>query len=131
MDGFSKTMVVAVAAVMVLAVAIPIIYVAEQDGSRQVTYHSQREVSTVEGDSVSDCHFERDGFVFIGWNTERDGSGTGYLPGDSLEGARGVWDLYAQWVRWHLHHLHRPHLQSHLPNKRRSAKQKHCHCLVH
>ena len=29
MDGFSKTMVVAVAAVMVLAVAIPIIYVAE------------------------------------------------------------------------------------------------------
>lgn len=98
MDGFSKTMAVAVAAVMVLAVAIPIIYVAEQDGSRQVTYHSLREASTVEGDSVIDCRFERDGFVFIGWNTERDGSGTDYLPGDSLEGARGVWDLYAQWA---------------------------------
>lgn len=39
----------------------------------------------------------RDGFAFVEWNTEPNGAGTGYDPGDTLTmGAAGV-TLYAIW----------------------------------
>lgn len=43
--------------------------------------------------------FTREGFNFIGWNTESDGSGTAYIDGQALlfEEYRNVFYLYAQW----------------------------------
>lgn len=43
--------------------------------------------------------FVRDGFKFVGWNTQRDGSGTSYSDGQSIffEEYRNVFYLYAQW----------------------------------
>ena len=43
--------------------------------------------------------FVRDGFKFVGWNTQRDGSGTAYIDGQALlfEEYRNVFYLYAQW----------------------------------
>ncbi len=37
-----------------------------------------------------------DGYVFVGWNTERGGTGTPYAPGDDFT-YTGVTTLYAQW----------------------------------
>ena len=40
--------------------------------------------------------FKRGGYVFVGWNTEKDGSGTSYAPGDEITITEDI-DLYAQW----------------------------------
>lgn len=37
-----------------------------------------------------------DGYMFIGWNTAADGSGTGYAPGDTITLTENM-TLYAQW----------------------------------
>lgn len=45
--------------------------------------------------------FTRDGYVFSGWNTEADGSGTAYVDGQlvkDLANAADTITLYAQWV---------------------------------
>lgn len=39
---------------------------------------------------------KQDGYVFTGWNTERDGSGTDYDPEDVFT-VTGTMDLFAQW----------------------------------
>jgi hypothetical protein len=39
----------------------------------------------------------RTGNRFLGWNTEADGSGTSYLPGDQIEVRTTNITLYAQW----------------------------------
>ena len=44
------------------------------------------------GDDLS-----RNGYVFAGWNTAADGSGTGYTPGDTFTFAENT-TLYAQWT---------------------------------
>ena len=41
--------------------------------------------------------FTRTGYVFTGWNTEPDGSGTAYAPGSTIELNASVTTLYAQW----------------------------------
>ncbi len=41
--------------------------------------------------------FMRDEFVFAGWNTARDGSGTSFAAGDSLTVTKNGTVLYAQW----------------------------------
>ena len=49
------------------------------------------------GDTVqikSADELKRDGFTFVEWNTEPDGTGAGYQPGDNLE-IQGDTDLYA------------------------------------
>nr|WP_283102164.1 InlB B-repeat-containing protein [Olsenella intestinalis] len=46
---------------------------------------------------VRSCSFARDNFRFVGWNTEADGSGDSYQPGDKLKLAIGGNLLYAQW----------------------------------
>lgn len=42
---------------------------------------------------------ERDGYVFVSWNTEEDGSGTRYLPGDVFDLTKSEHHLYAQWQK--------------------------------
>ena len=39
----------------------------------------------------------RDGYTFVGWNTQADGSGISLKAGDEYDGSDG-WTLYAQWV---------------------------------
>ena len=43
----------------------------------------------------------RDGYIFIGWNTEKDGSGTAYSGGAYLPMTDNVY-LYAQWAKENL-----------------------------
>ena len=71
-----------------------------------VTYHANADDATGSVDSqtasyggsvtVSANGFTRAGYEFTGWNTASDGSGTAYVPGDSLVVTSDV-DLYAQW----------------------------------
>ena len=43
--------------------------------------------------------FERDGYIFVGWNTEADGTGDSYDPDDTFKmPGRDVY-LYAQWQK--------------------------------
>ena len=43
--------------------------------------------------------FSRNGYTFIGWNTEPDGSGTAYAPDETIVLTELVTTLYAQWER--------------------------------
>ena len=45
---------------------------------------------------LNDCAFTREDYVFTGWNTEADGSGTHYANGQAIA-ATGNMTLYAQW----------------------------------
>lgn len=47
--------------------------------------------------SDTDTGISRSGFNFNGWNTEADGSGTSYQPGDNINITGNV-RLYAQWT---------------------------------
>jgi uncharacterized repeat protein (TIGR02543 family) len=40
----------------------------------------------------------RTGYTFTGWNTQADGSGTTYAPGDTLTMETAPVTLYAQWT---------------------------------
>ena len=46
---------------------------------------------------LSDIIPVREGYLFTGWNTRPDGSGTAYQPGASFGPATADADLYAQW----------------------------------
>lgn len=45
---------------------------------------------------LPECGFARPGFNFVEWNTEADGTGTGYQPGDTFAVTENV-TLYAIW----------------------------------
>ena len=47
---------------------------------------------------VSKNGYVRDGHSFVGWNTQRDGSGTHHVPGSSITVTDHI-HLYAQWTR--------------------------------
>ena len=47
---------------------------------------------------VSENGYVRDGHSFVGWNTQRDGSGTHHVPGSSIT-VTDHFHLYAQWTR--------------------------------
>ena len=47
---------------------------------------------------LPDSAFIKDGYVFVGWNTEADGSGIWY-PASGKIGKLGILDLYAQWEK--------------------------------
>ena len=47
---------------------------------------------------VSENSYVRDGHSFVGWNTQRDGSGTHHVPGSSITVTDHI-HLYAQWTR--------------------------------
>ena len=42
---------------------------------------------------------EREGYLFVCWNTEKDGSGEDYAPGDTFRMERYTDHLYAQWEK--------------------------------
>lgn len=48
--------------------------------------------------TVADCEFVSEGFQFVGWNTERNGSGVEYLPGEVVSFNKST-VLYAQWKK--------------------------------
>lgn len=59
---------------------------------------STRNVTVKEYDDVGRLP-ERDGYVFVSWNTEPDGSGTRYMPGDTFRIDGSSDNLYAQWQK--------------------------------
>ena len=68
-------------------------------GTGEVTdsseYLAGASATVLAGDALSKENYE-----FAGWNTEADGTGTDYAPGDSLV-VEGDTTLYAQWNRTH------------------------------
>ena len=44
-------------------------------------------------------HFTLTGYGFVGWNTQPDGSGTAYAPGDNIPLTDPTTTLYAQWQK--------------------------------
>lgn len=42
--------------------------------------------------------FERDGYIFMSWNSAADGSGTSYSPGDVVTFTNSSITLYADWI---------------------------------
>lgn len=50
--------------------------------------------------TIQECPFEREGFQFHHWNTERDGTGTNYMPGQLASFTQST-ILYAQWLVLH------------------------------
>ena len=76
-----------------------------EQGARSITYNS----NYTNGGSYTDKHgygdsitikensFIRDGYIFAGWNTEKDGKGNIYKVGDSYSITDEV-TLYAQWT---------------------------------
>ena len=70
-----------------------------------VTYHANVtgvediEVEYNEGDDVTVAAntFTNPGYAFTEWNTEADGSGDSYAPGDIIQDIDDDIDLYAQW----------------------------------
>ncbi|MFR9310295.1 GH25 family lysozyme [Hydrogeniiclostridium mannosilyticum] len=44
-------------------------------------------------------NMNREGYVFIGWNTKPDGSGAFYAPGSNIQGMKTSLTLYAQWKK--------------------------------
>ena len=64
--------------------------------------YSQRRDPYEKGDKVTvkdNEWFERDGYVFVCWNTEKDGSGTRYYPDDTFTMPDKDVYLYAQWQK--------------------------------
>ena len=47
---------------------------------------------------ISSCDFEREGYEFIGWNTEADGTGESYNAGDKISVTADL-PLFAQWKK--------------------------------
>ncbi len=91
-------------------------------GSMESSFHMYNNADMFEGKAVtpqktlSNCTFDRtaEGYVFAGWNTERDGTGTWYADGEEIynlsiknfnvtsenyELDKGIVYLYAQWKR--------------------------------
>ena len=55
----------------------------------------------IEGETVTipDLNFTRDGYRLIAWNTEADGNGSDFFPGDSLSIGTTDITLYARWEK--------------------------------
>lgn len=70
----------------------------------EVTYDANGGVGTMPKDTfyygkskaLLNCAFGKDGFAFVGWNTQRDGSGAMYYNADPMIVNKDV-TLYAQW----------------------------------
>ena len=52
-----------------------------------------------ESETVAENGFVRSGYTFIGWNTQADGKGTAYKPGDIFTLTDKDTVLYAQWSK--------------------------------
>lgn len=99
----NRTLVIAtvfVIAVASIAAAMVLIQSEESDTGGIVYSDGQpfSESVTLPDGTVEQCQFTRDMFTFTGWNTKADGSGSTYMPGDSLDLTSGSLALYAQWA---------------------------------
>ncbi|MCR5158755.1 MAG: InlB B-repeat-containing protein, partial [Prevotella sp.] len=74
---------------------------------KHVTFDSNGGSGSMEQQSIENsgaltaCTMTRDGYVFAGWNTEADGTGTFYADGATLTATaedKGPVKLYAQWL---------------------------------
>lgn len=55
---------------------------------------------TAEGKvTVAENRFKRNNYTFTGWNTQADGKGTAYKPGDTFTLTGNDTVLYAQWSK--------------------------------
>ena len=63
------------------------------------TFYQSDDSSRMEVRDYGDMSFlpDREGYRFTGWNTEADGSGEDYAPGDTFRLTRSTDHLYAQW----------------------------------
>ena len=98
MDRATK---VAAVVIVILVAAGAAIYIMNEHPGSDIVYHDTLDALESygsEGDVVSECTFDEPGFTFVGWNTSSDGSGTTYMPGDTI-GSEGKVHLYAQWVK--------------------------------
>ncbi len=59
------------------------------------TEYKEGETVTVLGNTGG---LKKSGYVFVGWNTEADGSGTEYIEGDTFTMGEEDITLYAHWV---------------------------------
>ena len=89
------------------------LYPVWQEKTAKITYDdnfsNKTNVETLSSGDISTIavnKFTRDDYVFIGWNTEKDGSGTSYAEGQSLGHYPNINSteneditLYAQWVK--------------------------------
>lgn len=95
----------AIAVVFVIAVtaiaAAMVLTQSEESDTGSIVYNDGRPFGdsvTLPDGTVEQCQFTRDMFAFTGWNTNADGSGATYMPGDSLDLTSGSLTLYAQWA---------------------------------
>ena len=76
----------------------------QEDGSVSITYNANggtgkmaaEQVSVLKNPTVKKCVFSYTGMMFIGWNTESDGSGVFFEEGETIT-AKTDLTLYAQW----------------------------------
>lgn len=66
---------------------------ADSGMTADATAYAPGETATVKANG-----YTRDGHSFVGWNTQRDGSGTHHVPGSSITVTDHI-HLYAQWTR--------------------------------
>ena len=57
-------------------------------------YEAKDEIVILSGEDM-----ERSGYIFVGWNTEEDGSGQMYFAGEKVSGLEEDLELYAQWEK--------------------------------
>ncbi|MGI6468397.1 MAG: S-layer homology domain-containing protein [Syntrophomonadaceae bacterium] len=83
-------------------------YVKDSEPHFNVYYHANYEGGSapsdpntyLEGDWVVVAgEINREGFAFVSWNTEADGSGIHYMPGQEFEMPAEDVNLYAQWAQ--------------------------------
>ncbi len=82
----------------------------EEEKSYRLTYHSNWDQEEKEADGETPCHagtavhvngcsFDREGYIFAGWNSRKDGGGDSYSPDSLFTMPQADADLYAQWSR--------------------------------
>jgi uncharacterized repeat protein (TIGR02543 family) len=96
-DSFTVSNSVALYAQWMPASAFTIIYDANAPDSELTGALSQQQIVTAGAEITVAGGFSRNRYRFDCWNTQADGTGTSYDPGDSLP-VNGSVTLYAQWT---------------------------------
>ena len=67
-------------------------------GTGGLTYNAKI-YSVGETATASSCGFSKNGYIFVGWNTEADGNGKTVMPGQTFVVDENYTVLYAQWEK--------------------------------
>jgi len=65
-----------------------------EHGAAPASQHGYSEYPRILSDNIG--NLDKNGYIFAGWNTSRDGNGTDYAPGFTYSGSDVT--LYAKWV---------------------------------